>query len=134
MNTAHLIEFQHTGNELIGMLDIAETGKQIPFEVKRVFWTHSVPNGTIRGKHAHKITEQLLIAVKGKIIVTTEKADGNVEKFELTNSTEGVYLPPNVWHTMAYFDDAVQLVFCSTVYREDDYLRNYEQFKEYYKS
>ena len=133
MNDSRIVNFQHKGNLNIGFLDIAEVGKSVPFEIKRVFWTHSVLNGQSRGNHAHKKTEQLLIAIKGSISVKTEMPDGTKKFYHLDESFKGVYLPPNVWHTMLYENDAVQLVLCSDLYNENDYLRNYLEFKEYYR-
>ncbi|WP_316840674.1 FdtA/QdtA family cupin domain-containing protein [Pedobacter gandavensis] len=133
MKSPYIINFQHTGSAEFGYLDIAEVGKTIPFEVKRMFWTHSVPNGIVRGNHAHKATEQILIAIEGRIIVTTEMPDGQIDTFELTSSTQGIYLPPHVWHRMEYHDNAVQIVFCSGLFEEADYLREYTDYKEYYK-
>ena len=133
MKSPYIIDFQHTGSAEFGFLDIAEVGKNVPFEVKRMFWTHSVPDGVIRGHHAHKATEQILIAIEGIIKVTTEMPDGQISKFELTSSTQGIYLPPHVWHHMEYYDKAVQIVFCSALFAESDYLREYKDFKEYYK-
>ena len=133
MELPYIINFQHTGLAEFGYLDVAEVGKNVPFDIKRVFWTHSVPNEVTRGNHAHKNTKQILIAVKGTIDVTTEMPDGNIMKFKLTSSTQGIYLPPHVWHHMNYFDNAVQIVFCSHLFDETDYLREYKDFKEYYK-
>lgn len=134
MTLPYIINFQHTGSEEFGFLDIAEVGKNVPFDVKRMFWTHSVPDGITRGHHAHKATEQILIAIEGRINVTTEMPDGTIYKFELTNSTQGIYLPPHVWHSMDYYDMAVQIVFCSHLFAESDYLRDYSDFKTYYNS
>ncbi len=134
MDLPYIINFQHTGSKEFGFLDIAEVGKNVPFEVKRMFWTHSVPNGVIRGHHAHKETKQILIAIEGRIIVTTEMPSGDIHKFELNSSTQGIYLPPHVWHHMEYLDNAVQIVFCSGFFNEQDYLREYKEFKKFYKS
>ena len=133
MHLPHIISFQHTGSSEYGFLDIAEVDKNIPFEIKRVFWTHSVPNGVKRGYHAHKKTKQILIAIEGSITVTTELPDGTIKVFELKNSTQGIYLPPHVWHVMEYQDNAVQIVFCSELFTETDYLRSYIDYKNYYK-
>jgi dTDP-4-dehydrorhamnose 3,5-epimerase-like enzyme len=133
METPYIINFQHTGSAAFGFLDIAEVGKNVPFDVKRMFWTHSVPNGVIRGYHAHKCTQQILIAIEGIINVTTEMPNGSVMQFQLNTSTQGIYLPPHVWHHMEYFDNAVQIVFCSELFAESDYLREYQDFKNYYK-
>ncbi|MDB5274947.1 MAG: hypothetical protein JWO58_3314 [Chitinophagaceae bacterium] len=133
MELPYIINFQHTGSAEFGFLDIAEVGKNIPFDVKRLFWTHSVPNGVTRGHHAHKATQQILIAIEGTIHVTTEMPCGEIMKFTLSSSTQGIYLPPHVWHSMDYYNDAVQIVFCSAHFSEADYLREYKDYKEYYK-
>lgn len=124
----YVIEFTSIGSSPIGFISIAENGKQIPFAVKRVFWTYFTPESIVRGRHAHHHTEQVLIAVSGRILVTVETADG-IETFVLERPNVGVYVPPNAWHTMQYSHNAVQLVLASTEYDEKDYIRNYEDFK-----
>lgn len=125
----YLIEFDKLGAPEIGYLSIAENGK-LPFEVKRVFWTYYTPESVVRGRHAHYKTEQLLIAVTGRIIVTTEDGKGTIKTFVLDEPNKAVYLPPNVWHTMQYSHTAVQMVFASLAYDAADYIRDYEKFKQ----
>jgi len=130
----HLIEFNSIGQSDIGYISIAEQQKEIPFDIQRVFWTYFTPESITRGRHAHKITEQVLIAVAGKITVRTESADGKENHtFVLERPNKGVYIPPNVWHTMEYSHTAVQLVFASTKYQSEDYLRDYQDFKKYWE-
>jgi len=133
MKKPHLIDFSKIGEPTIGYISVMEQEKQIPFEVKRVFWTYYTPESIVRGRHAHYETEQVLIAASGRIIVNTEFADGSIETFRLEKPNTGVYIPPNVWHTMQYSHTAVQLVFASTLYNEEDYIRDYEKFKEVWK-
>jgi len=127
----HLIEFSRIGKSDIGYISILELGKELPFSIKRVFWTYYTPNSVIRGNHAHIETEQVLIAVAGTIKVSIEQ---NRKKFEflLQTPNQGVYVPPDGWHTMEYSHDAVQVVFASTVYNEADYIRKYDEFKKIY--
>ena len=132
MDRPYIINFQHTGVSSSGFLNIAEIGKTIPFDVKRVFWTHAVPNASYRGFHAHKETCQLLVAIQGRVLLTTEMPNGDIIKFELNSAAQGVYLPPHVWHHMQYFENAVQFVMCSSLYNELDYLRDYNEFKNFY--
>jgi dTDP-4-dehydrorhamnose 3,5-epimerase-like enzyme len=129
----YIIKFKNLGTNELGYLNIGEVDNEIPFSIQRIFWTHALPNNVIRGHHAHKKTCQILIAINGAIKVTTEKANGETQVFELTNSQEGLFLPPHVWHTMLYSDNAVQLVMCSEKYDEADYLRDHNEFKIYYK-
>ncbi len=126
----HLITFQKVGKPIEGYISIAEFDQVIPFEVKRVFWTYYTPEQIVRGRHAHFQTQQVLIAVAGRIIVNTETPQGEKDQFVLEHPQHGVYIPPNAWHTMQYSHNAVQMVFASTNYEESDYIRDYESFKQ----
>lgn len=125
----HLIEFSKVGDPSLGYISIAEFEKTIPFEVKRTFWTYYTPESIVRGRHAHHVTEQVLIAVAGRIIVNTEMRDGEIQTFILEKPNQGVYVPPTAWHTMQYSHNAVQLVFASTIYTPDDYIRDFDVFR-----
>lgn len=130
MSNPHLIEFPKMGSPEIGYISVVEQNTLVPFEVKRIFWTYYTPESIVRGRHAHHQTEQVLIAVAGRITVTTELSDGTIQIFRLENPNVGLYVPPHAWHTMQYSHSAVQLVLASAVYNEDDYIRDYKNFKE----
>ena len=83
----------------------------------------------MRGRHAHFRTEQVIVALKGRIVVTTETADGSLKAFRLEAPHVGLYVPPHVWRTMQYSPGALQLVVASTPYDEADYIRDYDQFR-----
>jgi len=123
----YIIEFGKIGESAIGYITVAENN-QLPFTVQRMFWTYYTPESMTRGRHAHHQTEQILIAVSGKIIVTTESAQGEQKRFTLESPQQGVYIPPNVWHTMEYSHNAVQLALASTLYQAGDYIRDKEEF------
>lgn len=125
----HIIDFGKLGDSAIGYLSIAENAK-LPFKIERVFWTYYTPESIVRGRHAHYKTEQILMAVTGRIIVNTDDGKGNIETFVLDEPNKGVYLPPNVWHTMQYSHTAIQVVFASMAYDAADYIRDYDQFKQ----
>lgn len=125
----HIIDFGKLGEPGIGYLSIAEN-MNLPFKIERVFWTYYTPESIVRGRHAHYKTEQILMAVTGRIIVNTDDGKGNIQTFVLDEPNKGVYLPPNVWHTMQYSHTAIQLVFASMTYDAGDYIRDYEQFKQ----
>ncbi|MFC6998568.1 sugar 3,4-ketoisomerase [Rufibacter roseus] len=129
----YLIEFPVIGEPSTGFISVAEGKRIAPFEVKRVFWTYDTPESIVRGRHAHYETEQIIIAVMGRILVTTEHVDGKVDVFVLDRPGKGVYVPPNVWHTMQYYLSAVQMVLASTEYQAEDYIRDYTQFKSIWK-
>ena len=125
----HLVDFSKLGDSSIGYISVAQNDA-LPFEVKRIFWTYYTPESIVRGRHAHHQTEQLIIAVTGRIVVTTESAAGDIQTFVLENPNQAVYIPPNVWHTMQYSHTAIQVVLASTLYEESDYIRDYQSFKK----
>jgi mannose-6-phosphate isomerase-like protein (cupin superfamily) len=130
MSDPHLINFPKLGEPGIGYISVTQQEQLVPFEVKRIFWTYYTPESIVRGRHAHYTTEQVLIAAAGRIIVTTERADGIIQSFRLEDPNVGLYVPPHVWHTMQYSHSAVQLVLASSAYDESDYIRDYEKFKQ----
>jgi mannose-6-phosphate isomerase-like protein (cupin superfamily) len=128
----HLIEFKKNGHADIGFISIWENNGDVPFKVERVFWTYFTPEDIVRGRHAHYQTEQVLVAVAGRIIVNVEFPDGVIEVYTLDKPNIGLYFPPFCWHTMQYSHSSVQMVLASTPYNEQDYIREYDQFKKIY--
>ena len=130
MNTTPaIINFPKIGNSSLGYISLAEN-ETLPFKVKRVYWTYFTPEDIERGGHAHHNLEQILVAVAGKITVHTEMPDGSKENFVLESPNPGVSLPKYCWHIMQYSHNAVQMCIASMVYDENDYIRDYEEFKK----
>ena len=130
MTAPHIIEFPKLGSPEIGYISVSESQKNIPFEIKRVFWSYHTPDNVVRGRHAHHETEMVLIAALGRIVVNTEMPNGDLSVFSLESPNQGLYLPKYCWHTMQYSHIAVQLVLASTLYDEKEYIRNYDDFKK----
>lgn len=122
-----IIEFPKLGKSEIGYISIAEKAN-LPFPIKRAFWTYYTPEEVIRGKHAHFELEQILIAVSGRIRIFTESIEGVKEEFELTKPNQGIFIPKMNWHTMQFSHDAVLLSLSSMEYNESDYIRDYNDF------
>lgn len=129
MTTPEIITFKRNGDSSLGYISIAEENSQIPFEIKRIFWTYYTPEDVIRGKHAHYETEMVLIAAAGSITVKTELIDGSIQEFILDKPDKGLFIPKMCWHTMQYSHNAVQIVIASSLYDENDYIRSYDNFK-----
>lgn len=112
----------------MGSLTHIEQSKHIPFEIKRIYYTYSVPHNVKRGIHAHKELEQLLISISGSIRIKVD--DGNDSKFiELNSPCQGLYIPPMIWRELDHFSPgSVLLVLASQHYTETDYIHNYEEF------
>ena len=117
-----------------GDLTALELPKIIPFPVKRIFLVHHVSDFEVRGEHAHKKCWQFLIAAAGSI--TVDVNDGEVtETFLLNEPTKGLLIPPLIWGTQYnYSPDGSLLVLASEEFDPDDYLHNYDEFREYRKS
>ena len=114
-----------------GQLVAIEEYKDIPFDVKRVYYMYDTVSDAIRGKHAHKCLQQILICVNGNCKVLLDDGTDR-EIIILDKPNEGVCINNNVWREMFDFsEDAVLLVLASELYDESDYIRDYEQFLKY---
>lgn len=127
----HIIIFNPIGESSIGYISVTELDKDVSFIIKRIYWTYYTPESIVRGRHAHKETEQILIAISGRIIVNLQFSKENtVQTYVLEHPKQGLYIPPLAWHTMQYSHNATQLVLASKEYDEKDYIRNYDEFKK----
>lgn len=113
-----------------GSLTIVEGQEDIPFVIQRVYFLHDVPEGAIRGGHAHKTLQQFIIAASGSFDLLF--SDGkNTKQFHLNSTTQGVYVPPMLWRDIKNFSaGSVCMVLASHSYSEDDYYRNFSEFQE----
>lgn len=130
MNNTHKFNLNTFGNNEIGNLVPLEYDTNIPFEVKRIFYTYSIPFESNRGAHAYNNTEQVLVCVSGSLKIKC--FDGNKEIiYELNSPDEALYVSPKVWRTtFEHSTDAVLLVLSSLEYDENDYIRDYDEFKQ----
>lgn len=131
MKNCRIINFKKIGNSNVGFLIALEGNRQIPFDIKRIYYIHNVPKEIKRGFHAHKRLEQVLICVNGNVKIKAD--DGNEKKIiELNNPNKGLYIGPGVWHEMYDFtQNSVLLVLASDYYDESDYIRDYAEFLKY---
>ncbi|CVK16287.1 WxcM-like, C-terminal [Apibacter mensalis] len=133
MNKPHIIELSKIGSSVLGYITVAEENLNIPFNIKRVYWTYFTPQDVQRGGHAHKGLEQLIFAVSGNIEFTTEDIYGNTETFILDSPEKGLYIPSKIWRDIKFSHNAVLLCLASDFYKEQDYIRNYDEFKKLMK-
>jgi hypothetical protein len=104
---------------------------EIPFPVKRIFYLYDIPGGESRGAHAHKECHQFLIATSGSFEVLLD--DGFTKRQVLLNRPDlGLHIPPGIWASEINFSSgSICLVLASHEYSEEDYLRDYEDYKKY---
>lgn len=115
-----------------GNLYIAETSKDLPFVIRRVYWINNFTRpDAVRGKHAHKSLRQAIFCTSGCFTLLLD--DGIKRCFIVMDAYDkGVYLGPLLWHEMTHFSqDCGVLVLASDLYNPEDYIRNYQEFLEY---
>lgn len=122
-----IITFSDLGDER-GKLVVIEGAQAIPFEIKRVFYIYDSDSTVIRGQHANKESEFVLINVSGKSKV---RITNGTEEFvvELDKPMMGIFIPKMIWKDMYGFsNDSVLLVLASTHYNSEEYIRDYDEY------
>lgn len=124
-----MIKSLNTFTDDRGSLTVVETLKDIPFEVKRIYWIYNVPKEKERGCHANRITYQYLVAVKGIINIKLESLEGEISSYTLNSPEKGLLIPPMTWNELQYMsEDAVLLVMSSQPYNPEMYINSHEEF------
>lgn len=123
-----MLEFSEKGDER-GHLVIVEGAQDVPFEIKRIFYIYGSDPLVVRGQHANRNSEFVLINVAGTSKVKVSDGSGNVAIYELNRPHTGIYLPKMIWKDMYDFsEDSVLLCLSSEHYDENEYIRNYDDF------
>lgn len=125
--------FEPHGDER-GQLVALEEFKDIPFKIRRVYYIYDTAEGVVRGRHAHRCLEQILICVHGSCKVLLD--DGKEKVIvPLEKPYEGLYISNVMWREMLDFSpDAVLIVLASELYDESDYIRDYDEFLRFVES
>lgn len=115
-----------------GNLSFLENDTHIPFEIKRVFWTYNVPGGQIRGGHAYKKQNEIIIALSGSFDVIITLRTGEIIKIHLNRSYNGLYLPSLTWRHMENFStNSLSLHISSNEFDASDYISDFDNFKTF---
>ena len=130
---AVLYDIPHFGDDR-GALNVLEITRDLPFECRRVFYTYTVPEGSVRGEHAHRRCEQFLIAVRGVVHVAVD--DGvHRDEIVLDSPSMGLHLPAGCWgEQFSHSPDCILLVLASLPYENADYIRDYGEFLAWKKT
>lgn len=120
-------------HQIKGNLTAVSNFKQIPFDIKRIYYLYDVPGGLSRGGHAHKDLQQLVVALSGSFDITLD--DGKVKRtFQLSRPNIGLLVPSGLWRELYNFSSgSICMVLASELYNENDYLRDYCEFINYKK-
>ena len=131
IQNVRMLEFAQKG-DVRGHLVIVEGMKDIPFEIKRIFYIYGSDSTVVRGQHANKKTEFILINVSGQSKVRVKDGKGKEEIFLLDRPHTGIYLPKLVWKDMYDFSkDSILLCLASEYYDPEEYIRDYVAFVDY---
>ena len=125
-----LIELDKHNHEK-GNISIVENSKEVPFDIKRVYYLYDIPGGEDRGAHGHKGLKQLIVAVGGSFDVVLD--DGKIKRsITLNRPYIGLLLVPGIWRELVNFSSgAVCMVLASEIYDENDYIRDYNEFLKF---
>ena len=125
---ASLYEIPYFADER-GALNVLEIARELPFGCQRIFYTYTVPEGSVRGEHAHKRCEQFLISLRGVLTVRVDDGCGHVDEIALDTPSKGLWLPHGCWGEQSgHSADNILLVLASLPYENADYIRSYDEF------
>tara|TARA_B100000963_G_C22456390_1_gene593550 strand:+ start:429 stop:860 length:432 start_codon:yes stop_codon:yes gene_type:complete len=116
-------------DDMRGSLVAVESGQDIPFELKRIFYISDLKNDKSRGGHAHKTLSEIIICLSGSLRVNVK--DGtNYKTFYLDNKKKGLFLPPMIWASETHFlPSTIYLVLASDNFKPSDYYKDYNEFE-----
>ena len=125
-----LLEFDKHHHET-GNISVVENGKEVPFDINRIYYLYDIPGGEDRGAHAHKDLKQLIVAASGSFDIILD--DCNVKRsITLNRPYIGLLVVPGIWRELINFSSgAICMVLASHKYDESDYIRNYDLFLKY---
>lgn len=132
-NAVAFVEFPWHGDDR-GKLVVVEGKKDIPFDMKRIFYIYGSDKNVVRGKHANRKSSFVLVNVMGSCRVKVTDGRGQFTVYELNRPHTGLYLPPMIWKEMYDFSsDSVLLCISSELYDANEYIRDYGEFVEIVK-
>ena len=112
---------------------ISVLDKELPFQVKRVFWLHHIVEGKDRGAHALLDSSEIMVAVHGSFIVDLDDTESKISVL-LNDPSKGLMIRPGIWfRARSYKDDGVSLILAEEEYARDKYTYDYEEFKRFRK-
>jgi len=126
------IQLRSIKDDSDGLLTVAEAGKDIPFDIKRVYYITNLENFiSVRGKHAHRELEQVIFCINGSFHLNLDDGASR-QTIHMNKLNMGVILGKELWHEMTDFTaGCILLIFASDYYQEADYIRDYNTFLEY---
>jgi dTDP-4-dehydrorhamnose 3,5-epimerase-like enzyme len=117
--------------DLRGNLSFIEEEIHVPFKIARAYWIYDVPGGQMRGGHAFKEQQELIVALSGSFDIVVDDGDKR-QSFSLNRSYYGLYIPAGLWRQMQNFStNSLAMILSSTHYNAGDYIYDYKEFREF---
>ena len=127
----HWIELPLIGSTEKGYLTAAEGWKNIPFLIRRAVWLYGLEPGMTRGNHANRRCDQVFACLAGAVTITADFGYGPEKDYRLTRPSQALYMAPLVWRVLKDFaPNTVVLILSAEVYDENEYIRDYQEFKK----
>lgn len=125
----NVIDFPKITDER-GNLSFFESGSEIPFSIERAYWIYDVPGGEIRGGHAYKTLQEVVVALSGSFDVVLNDGSETM-RFTLNRSYMGLYIPRMIWRHMENFStNSLALIVSDKHYESEEYIRDFEEYKK----
>lgn len=114
-----------------GNLSVLQHPSTLPFLPARAYWISDVPSGMMRDGHAYHSSQELIVALSGRIEITTQSPDGSINHFTLSKPNEALYIPPKTWRELHDFaTNSAVLIVSDTLYDESDYIRDKDCYNQ----
>lgn len=127
---SRILEFPQHGDKR-GWLVAIEENQDIPFAIRRIFYIYGSDDSVVRGQHANRRSEFVLINVRGSCRVRTVETNGEIREFVLEKPHTGIYIPRMVWKDMYGFSsDSILLCLASEHYDGEEYIRDFDAFRK----
>ncbi len=124
-----IIDFPKVADER-GNLSFFESRKQLPFSIARAYWIYDVPGGEIRGGHAYKKLQEVVVALSGSFDIVLNDGQ-NTKRITLNRSYMGLYIPKMIWRHMENFStNSLALIVSDKHYNGEEYIRDFEEYKQ----
>ena len=128
VHDCELVNLERFPSDRLGNLSVVESNRNMPFDIKRIFFIYDVPGGESRGGHSHRRIREFIVAASGSFCITL---DDGVEKrtVMLNQPYRGLIIEPDIWLTLHDFSSgAVALVFTSDFYSAEDHIKDYDEY------
>lgn len=128
-----MIQIRTIDSGYAGKLSFFEGSRDIPFEIKRIYYIHGVPDGSVRGGHAHKALKQMLFCPYGSVEVILSDGQDR-QSISLDDPSKGLVIGPGLWRDMVWHqENSVLCVAAAEYYDENDYIRDYDAYLRFLK-